>query len=67
MKTTQDFLNEMNDYSAKNYNPLPIVLEKGEGIWVYDIEVRRFIDMLSSYSALNFGHRHPELMDLGLL
>ena len=63
MKTTQYFLNEVNDYSAKNHNPLPIVLEKGEGIWVYDIEGRKFIDMLSSYSAINFGHRHPKLID----
>lgn len=53
-------LNE--EYGAHNYKPLPVVLERGEGVWVWDVEGRKYIDMLSSYSALNQGHRHPKIM-----
>lgn len=49
-------------YGAKNYNPLPIVLVKGEGVWVEDPEGNRYMDMLSAYSALNQGHRHPRVI-----
>lgn len=49
-------------YGAKNYHPLPIVLSKGEGVWVEDPEGNRFMDMLSAYSALNQGHRHPKII-----
>ncbi len=50
------------EFGAHNYKPLPVVLERGEGVWVWDVEGRRYIDMLSSYSALNQGHRHPRIM-----
>ena len=53
-------LNE--EYGAHNYKPLPVVLERGEGVWVWDVEGKKYIDMLSSYSALNQGHRHPKIM-----
>ncbi|GEO26909.1 ornithine aminotransferase [Alicyclobacillus acidoterrestris] len=49
-------------YGAKNYHPLPIVLAKGEGVWVEDTEGKRYMDMLSAYSALNQGHRHPKVI-----
>jgi len=49
-------------YGAHNYHPLPVVLERGEGVWVHDVEGRRYFDALSAYSALNFGHRHPRLV-----
>lgn len=49
-------------YGAKNYHPLPIVLAKGEGVWVEDENGRRYMDMLSAYSALNQGHRHPKII-----
>ncbi|WAH44635.1 ornithine--oxo-acid transaminase [Alicyclobacillus fastidiosus] len=49
-------------YGAKNYHPLPIVLAKGEGVWVEDPEGNRYMDMLSAYSALNQGHRHPKII-----
>jgi ornithine--oxo-acid transaminase len=49
-------------HGAHNYHPLPVVLTHGEGSWVTDIEGRRFLDCLSGYSALNFGHRHPRLI-----
>jgi len=48
-------------YSTHNYHPLPVVIASGEGAWVTDVEGKRYVDMLSAYSALNFGHRHPEL------
>jgi len=49
-------------YSAKNYYPLPVVLSRGKGVWVYDVEGKRYLDMLSCYSALNQGHRHPTII-----
>ena len=49
-------------YGARNYNPLPVVIERGEGVWVDDVDGRRYYDALSAYSALNFGHRHPRLV-----
>ncbi len=50
-------------YGTNNYHPLPIVVERGEGAWVYDVEGRRFLDCLSSYSAVNLGHGHPRLIE----
>jgi ornithine--oxo-acid transaminase len=49
-------------YGAHNYEPLPVVLCHGEGVWVHDVVGRRYFDALSAYSALNFGHRHPRLL-----
>jgi ornithine--oxo-acid transaminase len=49
--------------SARNYAPLPVVIARGEGCWVTDVEGRRYLDMLSAYSALNFGHCHPEIVE----
>jgi ornithine--oxo-acid transaminase len=49
-------------HGANNYRPLPVVLSSGEGVWVRDVEGRRYFDALSAYSALNFGHRHPRLV-----
>ncbi|AIR97004.1 ornithine--oxo-acid transaminase [Streptomyces glaucescens] len=48
---------------AHNYHPLPVVVARAEGAWVEDVEGRRYLDMLAGYSALNFGHRHPDLVD----
>ena len=48
--------------AARNYRPLPIVVAHAEGVWVTDVEGRRYLDALAAYSALNFGHRHPELV-----
>ncbi len=50
-------------YSAHNYHPLPVVLTHGEGAWVTDEEGKQYLDLLSAYSALNFGHRHPRLIE----
>jgi ornithine--oxo-acid transaminase len=62
MRTTQEFLAEVDQYSAHNYHPLPIVLTKGEGAWVWDVEGRKFLDCLAAYSAVNQGHRHPAIV-----
>ncbi|MCM3297715.1 ornithine--oxo-acid transaminase [Streptomyces pseudogriseolus] len=48
---------------ARNYHPLPVVVARAEGAWVEDVEGRRYLDMLAGYSALNFGHRHPALIE----
>ena len=53
-------LNE--DFGAKNYKPLPVAIAKGEGIWVYDTEGKKYMDMLAAYSSLNHGHRHPKII-----
>ncbi|MGI6651685.1 MAG: ornithine--oxo-acid transaminase [Limnochordia bacterium] len=62
MARTDEFIRDVELYSANNYFPLPIVIEKGEGVWVYDVEGRKYLDMLSAYSALNQGHRHPKII-----
>jgi len=49
-------------YGARNYHPLPVVIAKAQGVWVEDPEGRRYMDMLSCYSALNQGHRHPRII-----
>ena len=56
---TDRYLDEAERFSAHNYHPLPVVLDRGEGSWVWDVDGNRYLDMLSSYSALNQGHRHP--------
>lgn len=58
-----DLIRIAETYSAHNYHPLPVVLSTGKGVWVWDVEGRKYIDMLSSYSALNQGHLHPRIVD----
>ncbi|MFQ5528945.1 MAG: ornithine--oxo-acid transaminase [Gemmatimonadota bacterium] len=62
MSRTGDFIRETDRYSARNYGPLPVVLDRGEGCFVWDVEGRRYLDMLSAYSAVNQGHRHPRIV-----
>ena len=57
-----DLIGLAEAHSARNYLPLPVVLAKGDGVWVEDVEGRRYLDMLSSYSALNQGHGHPKVL-----
>ncbi len=61
--TTQDFINREHKYGAHNYHPLPVVLSKGEGVYLWDVEGKRYFDFLSGYSALSQGHRHPKIID----
>ena len=56
------YLSEAHQFGANNYKPLPVVLERGEGVWVWDIDGNRYLDMLSAYSAINQGHRHPAIV-----
>lgn len=62
MSTTQEIISMTEQYSALNYLPLPVVLSWGEGVWVKDPEGNRYMDMLSAYSAMNFGHCHPRII-----
>ena len=59
---TQELLALADRHAAHNYHPLPVVIAEGQGSWVTDVEGNRYLDMLSAYSALNFGHRHPRLV-----
>lgn len=59
---TQHYIAKEEKVSAHNYHPIPVVLTKGEGIWVYDVDGNKYLDMLSAYSALNQGHRHPKVV-----
>lgn len=59
---TQEFIDREDRYGAHNYHPLPVVLEKGEGIFVWDVEGKCYFDFLASYSAVNQGHCHPEIV-----
>lgn len=51
-----------NRYCAENYHPLPVVLHKGKGVWLWDVHGKRYLDMMSAYSAVSFGHSHPALV-----
>jgi ornithine--oxo-acid transaminase len=63
MTTAIDYLSEVDRYSAHNYHPLPLVLERGEGAWVWDVEGKKYLDCLAAYSAVNQGHRHPAIIE----
>ncbi|MFC6236485.1 ornithine--oxo-acid transaminase [Longivirga aurantiaca] len=62
MSITDDAIAFEHEHCAHNYHPLPVVISEAEGAWVTDIEGRRYLDMLSAYSAINFGHGHPDLV-----
>jgi len=59
---TQDYIALEEQYNAHNYRPLNVVLDRGQGIWVWDIEGNRYLDFLSAYSAINQGHTHPRIL-----
>lgn len=59
---TQRCIAEAERYGATNYAPIPVVLERGEGVYLYDVEGKRYMDMLSAYSAVNQGHQHPKIV-----
>ncbi|MCP1307420.1 ornithine--oxo-acid transaminase [Paenibacillus tyrfis] len=62
MTQTKQIIEQTEKYGAANYRPLPIVISKAEGVWVEDPEGNKYMDMLSAYSALNHGHRHPKII-----
>lgn len=61
--TPADYIAREDKYGAHNYHPLPVVLEKGEGIYVWDVEGKKYFDFLSAYSAVNQGHCHPKIIN----
>ncbi|ABS21204.1 ornithine--oxo-acid transaminase [Bacillus cytotoxicus] len=63
MIETKDIIELTDTYGANNYHPLPIVIAKAEGVWVEDPEGNRYMDLLSAYSAVNQGHRHPKIIN----
>ena len=62
MYSSEQIIEKTNQYGAHNYAPKPVVIVKAEGAVVTDPEGRKYYDMLSAYSAHNFGHRHPEIV-----
>ncbi len=60
--TTQYYLELEEQYGAHNYHPIPVVLNRGEGVFVWDVDGKRYYDFLSGYSALNQGHCHPKIV-----
>ncbi|NED33180.1 ornithine--oxo-acid transaminase [Streptomyces sp. SID8499] len=62
-RTSDELIRAEEPVLAHNYHPLPVVVAHAEGAWVEDVEGRRYLDMLAGYSALNFGHRHPALIE----
>ena len=60
--TSNDFMEMEDKYGAHNYHPLPVVLSKGEGVYVWDVEGKKYYDFLSAYSAVNQGHCHPKII-----
>lgn len=63
MMTPKDYMAREDKYGAHNYHPLPVVLEKGEGVYLWDVEGKQYFDFLSAYSAVNQGHCHPKIVN----
>jgi ornithine--oxo-acid transaminase len=63
MMTAKDYMAREDKYGAHNYHPLPVVLERGEGVYVWDVEGKKYFDFLSAYSAVNQGHCHPKIVN----
>jgi len=61
--TTQQYIDREHHYGAHNYHPLPVVLDRGEGVFAWDVEGKKYYDFLSAYSALNQGHCHPKIVN----
>ncbi len=64
---SQHFIELDETYSAHNYHPLDVVIERGEGVWVYDVDGKKYLDCLSAYSAVNQGHCHPAIRDAAIV
>jgi ornithine--oxo-acid transaminase len=61
--TDKVFIELENTFGARNYNPLPVVLSQGAGVWVFDVNGKKYLDMMSAYSAVSHGHSHPKLVE----
>ena len=62
MRISQNYIELEDKYGAHNYHPLPVVLVKGNGVFVWDVEGKKYYDFLSAYSAVNQGHCHPKII-----
>jgi ornithine--oxo-acid transaminase len=60
---SKDFIAIEEEYGAHNYHPLNVVIERAEGVWVYDVDGKKYLDCLSAYSAVNQGHVHPQILN----
>jgi len=60
--TAADYVRRERAYGSRNYDPLPVVISQGEGSWLTDVEGRRYLDLMSAYSAVSFGHAHPKIV-----
>jgi ornithine--oxo-acid transaminase len=60
---SKDYITLEDEYGAHNYHPLDVVITRGEGVWVYDVDGKKYMDCLSAYSALNQGHVHPKILN----
>ena len=63
LSKSEELINLENNHGAHNYHPLPVVLDKGEGVYVWDVEGKKYFDFLSAYSAVNQGHCHPRIVN----
>jgi ornithine--oxo-acid transaminase len=63
MPNSEFFIDLENRYGAHNYKPLDVIIEKGDGVWVFDVDGNKYLDCLSAYSALNQGHNHPKIKE----
>jgi ornithine--oxo-acid transaminase len=61
-KTAAEYIRRERAYGSRNYDPLPVVISQGEGSWLTDVEGRRYLDLMSAYSAVSFGHAHPRIV-----
>lgn len=62
--TPQNYIDLENEWNAKNYTPLPVVLCRGEGVWLWDLEGKKYLDMMSAYSAVSHGHANPKILSV---
>ncbi len=65
-RATADFIDLEERYGAHNYHPLDVVISRGEGVWVWDVEGKKYLDFLAAYSAVNQGHCHPEILNAAI-
>jgi ornithine--oxo-acid transaminase len=61
-RTAAEYVRRERAYGSRNYDPLPVVISQGEGSWLTDVEGRRYLDLMSAYSAVSFGHAHPKIV-----
>ena len=63
---TKKFITQIENVGAHNYHPIPVVIKSAKGVWVWDVEGKKYLDMLSAYSALNQGHCHPKMIETAI-